>query len=198
MGQVASELGKFDNRVARSQKVVDQKDAVDTLMKTDHKYDTENQICINDRSIRENVARKTVRNKRILKLISASNESSCSVSSTDAINDKVTEIIPPPTPFSDQGVRMKIEVIEPRTIMSLSSHIEKKSLTKPMPALIATDPTKNGSNRRSNRRRATERSQSCKGLKSSAKQFKGIELEKVRRIELEHFEKSLIQATTGK
>lgn len=136
---------------------------------------------------------------RLFNLSNTSEENTYSVRNTEKVPANVTEIIPPPTPFSDQELKINIEVVEPCSIKSLASHEEKKLLNQADFNVVAT-----GSNAKVNRksqRRPVERSKSFSEIKKHAaerREFKRIELEKVKRIELEPLQLTVAQVEPGR
>ena len=166
-----------------------------THMMTDRaeKEEYENRVSLND------AANNSPRKNHVLKLNNSIDENQHSL--LNAVADNITEIIPPPIPFSDQGLKMNVEVVEPRFIKSLSSNKEKQVVKRPEMKTISTGSFAKTTGSRKGQRGSSERSKSFSEWKSNAfrhTQFKRIELEKVKRIELEPFQKTLVQVSPGK
>ena len=142
-------------------------------------------------------SRECLGNRRMLKLKDISVDGTHSDLDTENIVDNVTEIIPPPTPFSDQGVAINIEVVEPRTIMSLPCRMEKQSSAGLERKVVKAEGCwRKTASCEGHRRMTKERTHSGEA-KRLEKRFRRIELEKVKRIELEPLEKNLSQVAPG-
>ena len=148
----------------------------------------------------DTVVNRAPRKDLVLKLNGNDKENSHSLQNSDIISENVTEIIPPPTPFSDQDLRMNIELVEPCTIRSLTYSEERQQIRRPSFNVVATDNNAKSKDSRRHQRRPAQRSKSFSEMKkyvNGCKEFKKIELEKVKRIELEPLQHTLAQVDPG-
>ena len=161
---------------------------------------TENHGNEHEPSFVDTVLKKRQYKNRFFNLSSTSEENTHSTRNTEIVPGNVTEIIPPPTPFSDQDLKVNIEVVEPRNIKSLASHEERE-----LPNQLGSNVVAAGSNAkaraaRKGQRRPVERSKSFSEVRKHAyerREFKRIELEKIKRIELEPLQHTLAQVEPG-
>jgi len=139
---------------------------------------------------------KTPRKNRLLRLNSTKDDNVESEYTVETVADNITEIIPPPTPFSDHELKMNIEVVEPCNIKPLVSGQDRQLINGADFKVVTTGSNSKTKNSRKHQRRPAERSKSfseAKTLSVGGKEFRRIELERVQRIELEPFQTTLAQ-----
>ena len=149
----------------------------------------------------DTVVSKTPRKNGLLRLNSTKDDNLEPEHNTETVADNNTEIIPPPTPFSDHELKMNIEVVEPCNIKSLTSGQDRQLISRADFKVVTTGSNSKAKNSRRHQRRPAERSKSfseVKTLSVGCKEFKRIELERVQRIELEPLQTALTQVERGR
>ena len=137
---------------------------------------------------------------RILKLNQSGNNAKIKAENRELV-EGLTEVIPPPTPFRDQGLTMNIELLGPKEARTI--HNEKRTVVNSERKEVADEQSKRNTKTKTNRKhhgKISERSKSLSDLKvhsSKAKDFKKLEVEKVRKIELEPFRNPAVQVAPG-